>query len=181
MFEALALIEVSSIARGVVVSDACLKKAAVTLLASRPISPGRYITLFWGSVAEVQESFDEGVRVSGDTLVDKLFLPGAHHSLLEAITEVGKLPAIGALGIVETFTVASTLLSADAACKAADARLLEVRLATGMGGKSYYMVTGELHDVEAATEAGAGQLSQSQLLRVEVIPRPAPDLVDFIW
>ena len=181
MFEALALIEVSSIARGLVVSDACLKKAAVRLLASRPISPGRYITLFWGTVAEVQESYDEGVRIAGDTLVDKLFLPGAHNALLESLTEVGKLPAVLSLGIVETFTVAATLLSADAACKAAEIRLLEVRLATGMGGKSYYMVTGELHDVEAATEAGASLLAPSQLLRVEIIPRPAPDLVDFIW
>jgi microcompartment protein CcmL/EutN len=181
MFEALALVEVSSIARGMVVSDACLKKAAVRLLASRPISPGRYITLFWGTVAEVQESFDEGVRAAGDTLVDKLFLPGAHAALLETLSDISKLPAVDALGIVETFTVASTLLSADAACKAAGVRLLEVRLATGMGGKSYYVVTGELHDVEAAVDAGNGILSAGQLLRTEIIARPAPDLVDFIW
>ncbi len=180
-FPALALIEVSSIARGMVVSDACVKKAPVKLVASKPISPGRYITVFWGEVAEVDESFRAGIEAAGDTLVDRLFLPGAHHALLAALLRVDKPANVDSIGIVETFTVAATLLSADAACKAAEVALLELRLASGIGGKAYYIVSGLLHDVEASLEAGRGILAQSQLVRTEVIPRPAPDFADFIW
>jgi len=178
---ALALIEVSSIARGMVVSDACVKKAPVRLVASTPISPGRYITVFWGEVAEVEESFGTGIETAGETLVDRLFLPGAHAALLAALLRVDKPGNVDSIGIVETFTVASTLLSADAACKAADVSLLELRLASGIGGKAYYIVSGLLHDVEAALDAGRGILAQSQLVRTEVIPRPAPDFADFVW
>jgi microcompartment protein CcmL/EutN len=181
VYPALALIEVSSIARGMVVTDACVKKAEVRLLASKPISPGRYITLFWGSVAEVEEAYREGLAVAGETLDDQLFLPGAYEGLLEAILAVSQLPSVDALGIIETFTVGSALLSADAACKAALVQLLELRLATGIGGKSYYIVTGELHDVEAAVEAGTAILSSGQLRQSEIIAHPAPDFTEFVW
>jgi microcompartment protein CcmL/EutN len=181
MHPALALIEVNSIARGMVVTDSCLKKAEIRLLASKPISPGKYITLFWGEVAEVEESFREGIAQAGETLVDKLFLPGAHKALLEALCALSKAVAVDSLGIVETFTIAATILSADAACKAADVRLLELRLATGIGGKAYYLVTGLLHDVEAAVEAGRAAVAAGQLVRTEIIPHPAPDFVEHVW
>lgn len=181
VYPALALIEVSSIARGMVVTDACVKKAEVKLLASKPISPGRYITLFWGDVADVEEAYREGLEVAGEALDDQLFLPGVHESLLEAVLAVSQLPAVDALGITETFTVGATLLSADAACKAAEVQLLELRLATGMGGKSYYIVTGELYDVEAAVEAGAAILNEGQLRQQEIIARPAADFTEFVW
>ena len=60
-------------------------------------------------------------------------------------------------------------------------RLLEVRLATGLGGKSYYIVTGALHDVEAAVDAGRMLLEAGQLQSSEIIPRPASDFTEFIW
>jgi len=181
MFPAIALIEVSSIARGMVVSDACVKKAEIRLLASRPIDPGRYITVFWGEVAEVEEAYKEGERIAGDVLVDKLFLPGAHPNVLDSLRNLAPQPVVNSLGIVETFTVASILLSADAACKAAEVGILELRYATGIGGKSYFVLTGELHDVEAGIEAASRILEKSQLQSTEIIPRPAPDLVGFIW
>jgi len=180
-YPALALIEVSSIARGMVVTDACVKKAEIRLLASRPISPGRYITLFWGGVGDVEESYRQGVYVADEALVDSLLLPGAFEGLLDAILGIALPANVEAIGILETFTVSSTILSADAACKAAEVELLELRLASGMGGKSYYIVTGQLHDVEAAVEAGERDMEESQLVRTEIIAHPAPDFTGFIW
>ena len=181
MYPALGLIEVSSISRGMVVTDACVKKAEVRLIESRPISPGRYLTLFWGSVAEVEEAWREGIAVAESTRVDDLFLPGAHESLLESLVGLAGPMNVDSLGIIETFSVASTLLSVDAACKAAQVRLLELRLATGLGGKSYFIVTGELHDVEAAVDSGTAIIAGSQLQRFEIIPQPAADFTEFVW
>ena len=62
-------------------------------------------------------------------------------------------PAVGAadaVGIFETFSVASSLLAADAAAKAAQVEVAELRLADGLGGKAYFVVAGEQADVEAA-------------------------------
>ncbi len=179
---AIGLIEVSSLARGLVVTDAVVKKAAVTLLASHPIAPGRYLTLFWGTVAEVEESFAAGEDVGREVLVDSLFLPGAHDQVITALNGGRESqPVIDALGIIETFSVTGALLSADAACKAAEVELLEIRLAHGLGGKGLWIVTGALHDVEAAVEAGEGILAREVMVRTEIIPRPHPDMLDHLW
>mgnify|MGYP002641232543 CR=1 FL=1 len=181
MYPALALIEVNSIAIGMVVSDACVKKAAVDLLQSRPIAPGRYITLFWGDVGEVEEAFLEGTRIAQDTLVGQLFLPGAHDSLIEALVAVAQPTPVDSIAIVELYTLSATLLSADAALKAADVQLLEMRLAAGIDGKGYFVLTGELYDVEAAVEAATEAIEPATLVRTETIAAPSPDFTDFIW
>ncbi|MFH1532321.1 MAG: BMC domain-containing protein [Pseudomonadota bacterium] len=179
---AIGLLEVSSLARGFVVTDAVVKKAAVTLISAHPIAPGRYVTLFWGSVAEVEESFAAGEEVGREVLVDHLFLPGAHEQVIEALT-AGRTrrPDLDALGILETYSITGAILSADAACKAAEVELLELRLAHGMGGKGLWIVTGALADVEAAMEAGEGILESRILVRTEIIPRPHPDMLDHLW
>ena len=179
---AIGLLEVSSLARGFVVTDAVVKKAAVTLLGSHPIAPGRYITLFWGSVAEVEESFIAGEEVAREVLVDSLLLPGADEQLIEALTSGrGRQPGLDALGILETYSITGALLAADAACKAAEVELLEIRLAHGLGGKGLWVVTGALHDVEAAVEAGEEILDSGVLVRTEIIARPHPDMLDHLW
>ncbi|MBM4373224.1 MAG: BMC domain-containing protein [Deltaproteobacteria bacterium] len=179
---AIGLLEVSSLARGLVVTDAVVKRAAVTILGSHPISPGRYLTLFRGGVAEVEEAFAAGEETGREVLVDSLLLPAAHEQVLEALGRGRpKPPALEALGIVETWSVAAALLSADAACKAAEVELLELRLAHGLGGKGLWVVTAELHDVEAALDAARGILRPEVLVRLEVIPRPHPDLLEHLW
>lgn len=180
MFPALGLVEVSSIARGMVVSDRCVKKAPVTLIASNPISPGRFLSLFWGDVASVEASMQEGMEVAGDALVDHLYLPGAHPAILDLLTKRSKPAEIDSLGIVETHSVSSALLAADAALKAADVGLLELRLASGLAGKGYFVLSGSLDSVEASLDAARNGLLAVQLVSVEVIPRPDPEFTRFL-
>jgi microcompartment protein CcmL/EutN len=56
---------------------------------------------------------------------------------------------------IETGTVSSGIVAADLAAKAAGARLVELLLARGIGGKTVVLLTGCVADVEAAVEAGA--------------------------
>jgi microcompartment protein CcmL/EutN len=53
-----------------------------------------------------------------------------------------------------------------------------LRIANGLGGKSYFTLTGEVSDVRSAVEAGAGLAEERGLLvREVVIARPHADLV----
>ena len=47
---AIGLIELSSISIGYLVTDTMLKTAAVELLLSRTVCPGKFICLVWGDV-----------------------------------------------------------------------------------------------------------------------------------
>ena len=179
MRPALACVELISIARGIKVTDEMLKKAPVHLIESTTICPGKYIVVIGGDVDPVEESYLKGLEIGGSSVVDQLFLPYAHEQLLPAISATTPVKEIDSLAIVETFSVASAILAADASCKRAKVNLIELRLARGIAGKAFYTMTGTLYDIEAAVEAAEQILGKESglLLRVEIIPRPHPDLI----
>ena len=176
---ALGLIEVSSVARGMVVADAMAKKAAVSLVEAHPLTPGKFVVVVAGGEEEVHQSMTVGRELAAGALVDRLYLPKADPQLAPAMTGSVQVDtkAVGALGIVETFSVAAALLSADRAVKAAEVQIVQLRLARGLGGKAFYVLTGELHQLEAGVEAGRSIIHDGMLLTTEIIPRPHADLV----
>ena len=178
---ALGVLELSLIARGVVVADAALKKSPVSLLASRPVSGGHYLVILRGDVAEIEEAMDAARERAAEGLVDWLLLPFAEPQLWPLIPD----PVRGegweedddaeSVGIVETQTMCATLGAADAAAKAAEVVLRDMQLAVGIGGKAFFSMTGALHDVEAAAEA-AREHAGGRLLSLEIVARPADEL-----
>lgn len=174
---AIAAVETSSIAQGVVVADAMLKQAEVELLDSTTLSPGRYWVLIGGEVATVRASHRRGVEVAADTLLDQLFIPQLHEGVLPALRGAVPTGADDALGVLETLTAASAILAADLAAKAARVTLRDVRLANGIGGKGVVTLSGAVSDVQAAVDAGrADALRRGLLARAVVIPRLDPQL-----
>jgi microcompartment protein CcmL/EutN len=174
---ALALIELSSIARGYPVADAMVKKAPVALADCRPVSPGKFLVLVTGDVASVDEAFRAGLAIAGDRVVDKLFLAQAHAQVADAVRGAIAGGAIESLAVVETTTVAATILAADAAVKAATVRIVEMQLARGIGGKAYFSLSGSLAEIDAAVEAATGAIDAALLTATEIIPAPHEDLV----
>ena len=57
---ALGVLELSSVARGVVTADAALKRAPSVLVSSRAVSGGKHLVIVEGGVAEVEESMAAG-------------------------------------------------------------------------------------------------------------------------
>ncbi len=175
---ALGLIEVASVARGMVVADAMVKKALITLVQANPVTPGKYVVVIAGGEEEVSQSMDIGLELASDTLVDSLYLPKADSQLAPAIaTQQVQVDEVQALGILETFSVASCVLAGDRAVKGAMVQLVQMRLARGLGGKAFFVLTGQLHQVEAGVEAGRGIIHDGMLPTSEIIPRPHADFV----
>jgi len=166
---ALALIETNSIAAGILAGDTMVKKAVVQLLEARSVCPGKYIVVIAGEVGAVRESWQVGMAAAADTLVDQLFLPNAHPALFPALMSAAVPRCDEALGIIETVTAAVCIVAADAAAKAADVQLLEIRLANGLGGKSFVLMEGTVADVESSVQAGVTLVKQEGLLIRQVI------------
>ena len=78
--------------------------------------------------------------------------------------------------MLELSTVASTILAADAALKAAQVRLIKLHLARGIGGKGYFTLSGSLDSIEAAVAAAASSVAPELLVNTEVIASPHGDL-----
>mgnify|MGYP003955395295 CR=1 FL=1 len=173
---AVGLLEITGIARGMVVADAMVKRAAVELQRSHPIDPGKYLIVFSGAVAEVEEAMEAGVEVAGDMLLDHLLLPNAHEAVLPAINGHGYAGEMTSVGVVECHTLAGAVLGLDAALKAALVSVIELRLGSGLAGKGYFVLTGDLHDLEAGTEAAIEVAGTGAV--VEIIASPHQDFLN---
>lgn len=175
---ALGMNEVMSIPTGFLVCDTMLKTAEVTLVASGCVCAGKHYTVVKGEVAAVRAAVEAGREAAGGALVDALLIPNIHESVAPAIVACTEPEALKALGIMETFSLCAAIQAADAAAKAADIRLLEVRLGRGLGGKSFVLLTGEVAAVRAAVAAAEEQeQTQGLMSQSVVIPAPHPDLL----
>ena len=168
----LGLLELESLARGVLVADVLVKKAAVQIVRAEAVSPGKYLLIFLGSVADVEESFNAGVEAAGSTLIDRLILPHVAEAVRDALVTPPNRASTASIGIVELHTVAATLRAADLCLKKAQVRLTQFELAIGIGGKGWFMICGEQHDVEAALEAVVLSTEANLLVGTELIQQP---------
>ncbi|MFA6242942.1 MAG: BMC domain-containing protein [Candidatus Hydrogenedentales bacterium] len=176
----LGMVEFSAIAVGIRASDAMVKAAQVELIESRPITPGKYMTLVTGSVAAVEASVQAGVENAGqDNVIESFVLANLHEQVLPAITGVVPGPDIEAVGVIETNAAAAVVQAADAACKTAPVQLITLHLANHIGGKGYTTFTGQIADVESSLDAGARAAGVHLVERV-AIPNPYPEICEFL-
>lgn len=181
MTKAIGLLEFLSIAKGIESTDIALKASTVDLLLARPICPGKYIFLISGDVSNVRNSVDSAKRIGIETVVDELVIPNIHPDLIPAISAITVIEEINALGIIETFSCASTIEAADVAAKTAEVSLIEVRLGMGIGGKAFLTLTGEVEAVKSSIKSAAMIPERKGLLvRKVVIPSPHRDIKNFI-
>lgn len=173
------LIELGSIAAGFQAADAMLKAADVELVLARTICSGKYMVLVRGDVAAVGAAVDAGLVAGDFAVIDSFVIPNLHESIFPAIAGTAKVEALEALGILEAFSVASLIEGADAAVKAANVQLIELRLAMALGGKAFASMTGSVAAVRAAVDAGAQAIAKKGLLvNKVVIPQPRGELLD---
>lgn len=178
MFDpALSLIEFDSIAAGILAADAMVKRAPIDVIQAGTVQPGKYLVLIGGLTADVEESLAAGQEAGGGAIVDLVYLPQVHPEVVEALRGERVPDPNDALGVVETRSVAAAIHAADAGIKGAQVRLVELRLADGLGGKGIVLYSGLVADIETAVALGIGAIDQArQLVRQVVIPQLHPEM-----
>ena len=170
-------VELNSISTGMHVADEMVKAAEVRLVLARPTCPGRYLVIVTGDTGAVKSSVAHGRAIGSDMVVDWFVIPSVHESVIPAMNGTAVCPRINALGCIETCTTAACIIAADAAAKAGQVHLIELRFAAGLGGKAFVSMTGEVSSVQASVDAGVavvGAEGAGPVLSHIVIPSPAP-------
>lgn len=172
------LLELSSVAAGFQALDAMLKTASVEVLLARSICSGKYLVIVGGDVSNVRAAVQAGAQVEPVAVIDSQLLPRVHEKVFPAITGAVVPQMRGAFGCIECFSVVTGIASADAAAKAADVDLIELRAAMALGGKAFVTLTGDVGAVQAAVDAGKAVASEQGLLvNAVVIAGPHPELL----
>ncbi len=171
------VIELSSVAAGFLVADTMLKAGDVKLYLSRSICSGKYMVLVGGSASAVESAIASGIVAANGCLIDSFVVAQVHPDVLAAIGRSNVALPQGALGILESFNVATLLRAADIVAKTASVQLLEIRLAMALGGKAFFTVTGDVASVQSAVAAGREVIAEAgMLVNAVVLPRPHPDV-----
>ena len=177
MPKAIGIFETISIAAGIEALDSAYKAATVNVLFAQPICAGKYVFVLSGDVAEVKASIEAALNTASSYLIATTVIPRIHPSVETAL--FGNNAEIQAIGIVETMHITSAFLAADAAAKASNVVLLDLRIARGLGGRSYFVVTGDVADCKASVEAAKN--ATQDIIKTVVIPRPAKPLKLRMW
>lgn len=178
--DVLGVLEFNSIAVGIRAMDSMVKAAPVKIVDAKTVCPGKFIILITGEVAAVDASLTAGKKSGEGYLVDELFIPRLHHYIIPAIVGAVECKKWDALGVIECFSTTASIVAGDIAAKTADVIITEVRLSTGLGGKSYVKMVGDIYQVESAMNAGVKYVKGRGLLCMHIIlPKPHPEIKPF--
>lgn len=173
MNKAIGMVEYQTVSAGITAADLMAKTANVEILQSSVVCPGKYITLIGGELSAVKASVDAAKIQLGDKLTDSFVLGNPHEDIFPAIYGGANIENAKSLGVLETFSAPAIIVAADTAAKTSDVALIELRIARGMCGKSYMLLTGDVAAVSAAIEAAKKKVGDEGLfLDSSVIPNP---------
>lgn len=178
MANAIGVVEFVSVARGIYTADQMLKTADVEVVTATSICPGKFMAIVHGDVAAVQDSVNVGVRVAGEYAVDAIVIPNVEDAVFPAIAGATVPDHVQAVGIMETFSVATMIITADAILKAANLQAISLRLGNALGGKAFFTFTGDVGAVKAGIDAGNKVAEEKgYLVNSELISSPSDKLI----
>ena len=177
MQNAVGIIELKSIAKGVEACDSALKSAGTSLVSAHPSCPGKYEIILTGGIADVDAAVSHVKGRFESTIVDTAVMGRIDPQVVTALFGTESTSKSGSLGVIETFSAASAIKAADIAVKTANVAIYDLRVSRGMGGKGLVMITGDVGDVSASVEAGAEYAANLGLLmNKSVIAAPHKEL-----
>ncbi len=173
----LGVLEFNSVAVGIKALDGIVKTSPIEIIEAKTICPGKFVVLFTGEVAAVDASLTAGKKLGEGYVVDELFIPNLHPQIIPAIIGTVDCQIWDAIAVIESFSIIASIEGADIGAKTANVLINEIRLATGMGGKSYIKMIGNIEEVEAATQAAVKTIGNKGLLcKNIIIPNPHPGI-----
>ena len=181
MSKAIGMVEYKTVSAGVSATDLMVKTSDVDIVEAQTVCPGKYISIITGDLSAVRAAIDAAKIAYETQLIDSFVLGNPDETIFPAITGTTLVSSVNALGVIETFDASQIIVASDNAVKTSEVELIEIRLARGMCGKSYAMLTGEVAAVEAAIERAKEVVMPSgMMLDSTVIARPDRKLIEKI-
>jgi len=181
---AIGIVELSGISKGYQVLDAMLKSSNVHKLIARTICSGKYFITVSGSVSDVENAISVAIEQGRHAIINAKTIPNIDPQVFPAIAGATTLDSsgnkknIGALLIIETYSVVSAIVAADKIVKEANVELLRVHVAMAVGGKGFVVASGDISDLEAAMDATAYYFKvDGMLVDFSIIKNPHKDML----
>ncbi|MEN8247401.1 MAG: BMC domain-containing protein [Bacteroidota bacterium] len=181
---ALGVVELSGISRGYLVQDAMLKASIIEKVIAKTICSGKYLIVIKGQVADVDTAIKVAKETGGFAIINTTVIPNLDPQVFPALAGANTIEKpedikhIGALLVIETFSVVSAIMAADFAAKEAELKLMRIHAAMAVGGKGFVVITGELAALEAAVKPAVEYIKVDGMLAdFVIIKNPHEDVL----
>ena len=155
MSKSIGAIEFRSISKGIEVSNEIVKKSSVNICFLKSICIGKFLIIISGDVSEVEEAIKYGLSLGGNNIIDSFIVNAVEEEIINGLKNRYTSKEVNsAIGVMETTKVCSGIKALDKTLKSSDVRLVKLQLATFLGGKLVYIITGDLSSVEYALNEG---------------------------
>lgn len=181
MNRSIGLLELKSVPAGYRVADEMLKAADVKILTAVPVCPGKYIIIITGNVGAVRSSVARGIKSGDIFVVDSHIINNVHEDVIAAVAGVASCDSISSIGVVETISAIASVRAGDIAAKSANVRLMEIRIARGLGGKGFLIFSGEIASVKSAIRSVLNEMGDGgEITSFTDIASPHEDLAEIL-
>lgn len=179
---AIGLVEYKSIPLGIESANAMLREADVELVFSSPVCPGKYVTIIEGTVDSVRRAIQKAEQTGCEFMLDSQLILNPSEQVCPAITGTAFVDEVENVGGIETMGAVASVRAGDLAAKSSNVRLMEIRIARGLGGKSYVLFCGELESVKNAVEVCLQEIGEEGgITSSTVVSAPHPRLIPFLF
>ena len=180
--KAIGLVEYKSIPLGIESANAMLREADVELVFSSPVCPGKYVTIIEGTVDSVRRAIQKAERTGREFMLDSQLILNPNEQVCPAITGTTFVDEVENVGGIETMGASASVRAGDIAAKSSNVRLMEIRIARGLGGKSYVLFCGELESVKNAVAVCMREIGEEGgITSSTVVSAPHPKLIPFLF
>ena len=102
MYQAIGVIELKSIAKGIEACDLALKSAGIRLVSSHATCPGKYEIIITGAIADVTASLEVVRARFGSMLIDSSVMGRIDEAVITALFGTQTAQRVGSVGVIET-------------------------------------------------------------------------------
>lgn len=178
MKKSIGFVEVKSIPVGIQTADEMLKAGNIDIVLATPICPGKYVIIVSGQVGPVKAAMAKAEMIAGIYLIENYHIDNINPKVLPAISGVTEVGDVKAIGTIETISALTSVIAGDIAVKAAKVDIVDIRIARGLGGKGFLVVTGEVSSVKSAIQACLNKMGEEGVITsTSVIASPHKDLI----
>ncbi|HWQ78609.1 MAG TPA: BMC domain-containing protein [Anaerovoracaceae bacterium] len=181
MKKSIGMIEYRSIAKAIESTDAMLKAANVELILSAPQCPGKFVSIVSGEVSAVENAVRAGKLAADVFVIEDYIIANVSEDIFPALSGSANYDRIESLGVIETMSAITSIMAGDIAAKSGNVKLIEIRIARGLGGKGFTILTGELASVKSAMRSCEEKLKETgAIVSAVVIASPSKSLIEAI-
>ena len=173
MQKAIGMIEFKTVSAGITAADQMVKTSDVEILEAQTVCPGKYVAIIAGDLSAVRAAVERARATRPEELIDDFVLGNPDPSIFPAIYGTSQVEDVSALYVYLFTTRPPLLWRRLSRRRTAIVQLIELRIAKGMCGKSYLLITGEVAACEAAIAAATESVGEKGMfLDSSVIAHP---------